>query len=425
MKQTILSIYYFFSRYANPAERRVGKFFQRVNEKDAPHKVEKALTALVQHNLAVVNLWTEHRYKGYAYLTKQKRKELYEHLSAIQADFARFEQTQHVDTKKLLAQIAHKGVDTAKLSTKQEKLAYMASIMRYLSPQNNRYRYRASSSFGRLLQDPTKDVLEGDCNQIVTLYIALYGARYDVTDLKLTLYPGHVALHFAGVDVETTSATFATYKKEGQTTAPIHEIVSVNLLDTTDIHYKTAAVTPRVLLESARLAYAVSSHRALVKKNLEVAYHNTVRQLLKEHRHKQALQYARVSKSYELIELSAQNGASYALGQKDFATARKFAAASTKKQSLLKTIDHNEAASLYNKKQYMAAEKLFRKMGDHDMIQQCYRGLYVQAQSSLGSLKTVDDIKAHAATVRKMDHYAKKSGDVQLQQHSKKLTKYL
>ena len=59
-----------------------------------------------------------------------------------------------------------------------------------------------SSTFGKLLRNPNRESLIGDCNQIVTLYIALFALKFDVQLLQLKTYPGHVALHFDGIDVE-------------------------------------------------------------------------------------------------------------------------------------------------------------------------------------------------------------------------------
>ncbi len=421
----VKKLFYSFSRYTGPAERRVGKFFNRVTEHDSPHALESSLLKLLQHDIAVVNLWTEHRYKGYNYLTKRTRKELYANLEAIQQHFAAFEAQQQVDVKEVIAHIASKGVDTAMLRTRQEQLAYIASIMHYLSPKNGRYVYHQSSSFGRLLRDPSKEVLEGDCNQIVTLYIALFAAKYDVSDLKLTLFPGHVALHFHGVDIETTNGTFVKYEKEGQYTAPITEIVSVNLLDTTDTNFAQSSVNPEVFLQAARMAYVVSSHRQLVKKNLEIAYHNTVRHLMYKSQHSQALEYARQSKDHELIEISAHNGAVYAMKKADFKGARNFAAYSHKKHDLLRIIDINEAVSLYNTKQYQAAVRMYQRLGDKKMVNQCYRALYVQEQARLGRIKTTSDVKANASIIRNMERYAKLSGDSELMKHAQSLVKHL
>jgi hypothetical protein len=419
------TVYYFFSRYTDPAERRVGRFFSGVRERDSPHKLEKTLLRLLQQDIAVVNLWTEHRYKGYDYLSKRERTKLYGNLQAIKQDFATFAAEQTVDAKQIFAHLSDKGIDTAMLRTCQEQLVYLAIIMRYLSPKHGRYIYRESSSFGRLLRDPTKETLEGDCNQIVTLYIALYATKYDISDLKLTLYPGHVALHFHGVDIETTNGTFAKYNKDGQVTAPIHEIVSVNLLDTTDVNFAKTAINPEVFLQAARLAYVVSSHRQLVKRNLEAAYHNTVRYMLGRQQFQQALVYAKQSKDHELIEISARNGAVHAMKQHDFSGARQFAQVSQKKADLMRTIDQHEAAYFYNLKQYQQAIKYYERLGDRKMIGQCYRGLYVQEQSRLGSIKTTADIRANAGIIRSMERYAKLSGDSQLTRHVQSLTKHL
>ena len=423
--QLFQRLYYFFSRYTHPAERRVGKFFAHVSEQNNPHRLEKTLISLLQHDTAVINLWTEYRYKGYNYLTKRARKELYANLEAIQLDFAAFAAAQSIDLAQAIEQIGRLGVDTSKLRTYPEQLKYLVTIMHYLSPRRGKYVYRASSSFGRLLRDPTKEILEGDCNQIVTLYLALYALKYNVTDLKLTLYPGHVALHFFGVDIETTSGQFAKYNKPELVHAPVHEIVSVNLLDTTDTNFAKSSVNPEIFLESARLAYVVSSHRELVKKNLEIAYRNVVSHFLKSQQYKKALQYARQSKEQELIAISSHNGALHAMRAQEFRSARDFAAYSLKKTELLRMIDHNEAASLYGAKRYQEAVKIFQRLGDQQRVQQCYRALYSHEQQSLGGIKTVADVQANAGTIRSMERYAKLSGDQQLMRHAQSLVKHL
>ena len=418
-------IYYFFSRYTGSEERKVGRFFAGINERDAPHKIETSLRKLLQNDIAVINLWTEHRYKGYDYLTKASRKQLYENLSLIKQDFESYAATQTVDAKRIIEHIGSKGVDTAPLWTMQDRLSYLMIIMSYLSPSKGTYVYRESSSFGRLLRDPANEKLEGDCNQIVTLYIALYSLKYDITDLKLTLFPGHVALHFQGVDVETTSGQFAHYKREGQTLASIHEIVSINLLDTTDINFTKSSINPEIFLQAARLAYVVSSNRGLVKRNLESAYQNTVRHLLQQQQFTQALEYARQSADHELIEISAQKGAIYATKQYDFSGARRFASHSQRKHELDKLITQDEAAYLFNSKKYEQAAKLYERLGDADMAKQSYRGAYGEEQQKLKGAKSVADIKAHAGTVRTMQRLARASGDAGLRNHADGLAKYL
>ena len=420
-------LYYLFSQYTDPHERRVGRFFTRVNERDAVHKIETTLKRLLQDDIAVVNLWTEHRYKGYDYLTKRTRKQLYENLSLIKKDFEAFSASQlhSIDMNRIFEHIATKGGDTAQLRTMPDRLAHLTMIMRYLSPSRGKYVYRESSSFGRLLRDPLSDQLEGDCNQIVTLYIALYATKYDVSDLKLTLFPGHVALHFNGIDIETTSGQFTVYKKADQVYAPIHEIVSVNLLDTTDLNFEKSAINPEIFLQAARLAYIVSSHRQLVKRNLEIAYKNVVRHLLHEGRFDQALNYARQSTDHELIEISARRGVAHAVKQQNFSQARKFANASQNKYDLGQMIDHDEAGYLFNSKLYEQAAKIYERLGDRNMVQQSYKGAYAEEQHKLKGAKSVADIKAHAHVVRNLQRFARVSGDSGLRNHADSLAKYL
>ncbi|MEO5949035.1 MAG: hypothetical protein ABIP74_01405 [Candidatus Saccharimonas sp.] len=417
--------YYIFSRYTGPDERRVGKFFARVKEQHSSHQIEKSLLPLLQRSIAIVNLWTEHRYKGYTYLAKRTREELYENLGAIHADFAAFSATEHVDIKEAIAHIASLGVDTAKLRTLPDELVYLTKIMRYLAPRSGRYVYRLSSSFGRLLRDPKQEVLEGDCNQIVTLYLSLYAAKFPITDLRLTLLPNHVALHFCGVDIEATTGEFAHYDEKGQHAAPVYEIVSVNLLDTSDTHVGQSIVNPEVFLQAARLAYIVSSDRKLVEGNLAIAYRNTVSYLLEKQQFTQALIYALQSKEYELIEIVSYNGSVHTMGEGHFKEARGYARRSSRKQELARMIDEHEAVQLFRTKHYQAALKLYKQLGSTDGMRQCYRALYIQAQASLTHLRTVDEIKGNAGTIRTMERYAKASGDRELIAHAQSLAKHL
>lgn len=419
-------LYYSFSPYTDTSERRVGKFFASVTEKQSPHSLEKRLVSLIQHDLAQVNLWTERQYKGYQYLTKRERRHLYENLQAIHEDFREFLSTYQTSLDDVLSRIRKTGADTARVRTFSDQLMYIAAIQAYLTPARGRYTYRASSSFGRLLRDPRQEILEGDCNQIVTLYISLYALRYAVTDLQLMVYPGHVALHFQGVDIETTNGTFANYSNHSEMThVPIHEIVSINLLDTTDTNFQRSLVNPEVLLQSARLAYVVSSHRHIVKKNLEAAYQQTVQSLLRNHDYKKALTYARQSSSFELLELVSHNGAVFYIHGQDYQKARNFAHYSSKKQHLIRSIDQSEAAFLYNAHRYSEALKLYERLGDRDMAKQTYRALYGEAQKQLQGVKTVDELKPHAGTIRTMERYAKASGDSELLRHVQSLAKHL
>lgn len=420
-----MRLLYAFSPYANPQERRIGKFFSRVREGDGRNHTHSILGRLIAENVAIVNLWTEYRYKGYRYLTKSMRRELYKNLELIRDDFVSFTEDNTVDLESAYTQITALGVDTKNMRAKSDQLVLIVQIMRYLSPNSGRYTYRTSSSFGRLLQDPAKQNLEGDCNQIVTLYLYLYSLKFSPRDLSLTVYPGHVALHFAGVDIETTNGQFAHYDRADALHVPVQEIVSINLLDTSDAYLNKHSVPPEVFLQAARLAYILGSDRELVQKNLKYAYHNTVVNLMQQNQYEAALKYAKNSKDQSLIQTVGHNGAVYALSQNKYAQARSFAAHSTKRNELLRNINYNEGVSLYNAKKYQAAITPFEKSNSRDMVLRCYEGLYFEQQQLLKNTKTVDDIKKHASVVRKLHHYAKKSENSKLIQYANTLVKYL
>lgn len=423
--QFFRTIYYLFSRYTDPAERRVGRFLARVGEHDTSQRTKQRLIDLLQGHIAVINLWTEHRYKGYRYLKKSKRRQLYRNLAAIQADFDAFATEQTVDYEQLLHHVKQRGGDTAKLRPYREQLSHLALIMRYLSPRAGRYTYRASSSFGRLLVDPQSETLEGDCNQIVTLYLSLYATKFDIRDIELTVYPGHVALHFNGVDIETTNATFTRYDKPGQATVPVQEIVSINLLDTTDSHFRQYTVAPEVFLEAARLAHVLSSNRAIVAQNLRAAYQKTVNYLAKQGDYSKALVFARQSRDVELISYVAHNGALHYMKKQQYPAARKLAAHALKKQELLQSINYSEGVYYYKAKKFHDAIRAFGRAGRQDMVQRCYEGLYFEEQAKIKGIKTVTELQSHKKTIRSMQHNAKKSGNTKLVQHANKLMKQL
>ncbi len=417
---------YFFSHFTDPTERKVGKFFSKLSEKNVSYEHLEKLAHFVQNDLVVVNLWSERNFKGYDYLNKSKRKHLYENTQLILNDFNKYLLNDtNSDVKSLIDKIIKLGVDISNIKGNIEKLIYINQIMRYLSPYSGRYAYRASSTFGELLKDPSTNKLEGDCNQIVTLYIYLYSRKYNVKDLRLLTYPGHVALHFFGVDIEATNGQFAHYDKPDQKILPIQEIISINLLDTTDSYFQTHKIPPESFLQSARLAYLVSSEKEIINNNLYVAYNNVVNEKLSKNDYVAALKYAKQSGKQQLINIVGYNGAAYFLNNDKFADARKFAAYSDDKQALIKKIDYSEAIYAYNKNDYHRALKIFKSINENDMAKKCYEGLFVEEQKKLGKIQTNEDLKQNRLTIHKMRDYAKRSGNSELIEYSDKIGKLL
>lgn len=411
-----------FSSYTDEQELRVGRFFDGLREQASRIEVRLQLMKLLQGNIAVINLWTEYRYKGYVYLKKSERKKLYDNLQLIAEDFEQYRASIDLP-ESLVREAVGKHVDAR---PEIQRTMLLFAIMKYLSPQRGLYEYRMSSSFGRLLRDPTSETLVGDCNQIVTLYIYLYSRHFDINDLKIRLLPEHVALHFQGVDIEATTGTFANYRdNKGSSLQPIEEIVSVNLLDATDEHFAQKEVNPKDFLQAARFASILSHDRDIVTRNLEAAYGKLVNVAMRRDDYDQALKMAQQSQDMQMISVVANNGALYFMKQHEFAKSRKFAEYALKRTDLIRDSYHAEAVYYYNKHRYLDAAKAFERVGDTVRVANCYEALFFEEQSKLGKNLTTADIKNHKSTVSNMHSYAKKSGNKKLIEYADSLKKYL
>lgn len=413
------------TNYANPFEKKVGKFFKSINDNSPLSTIHKNLGYLIQHDIVAVNLWSESRYKGYKYLSRPTRKLLYDNTTLLVNDFNKFvnnDNDNNIDNITNL--IARLGGNTSLLLQYKDNLLYLYQIMRYLSPANKRYVYRESCTFGELLKDPVKSQLIGDCNQIVTLYIYLYSLKYDTNDLKIKTLPGHVCLHFKGLDIEATNGQFALYDNKDQKILPVQEIVSVNLLDTTDSYFKTHKISPKAFLESARLAYLISSEREIVNNNLKAAYNNIVNDLVKKGDYKLALSYAKVSKNNALINYVGHNGALFYLQKNDYSKALYFANYADKNRELKNNIIYNQGINLYQQNKYQQAINAFKQINNVDLIKKCYIGLFYKEQEKLTKLATKQDIINNKSTIQKMNSYAKHSGEKSLIDYTNNLMRY-
>lgn len=365
-----------FSVYADGFERRVDHFFRSVRSDSSRFKVQKGLEKLMQKNLIVVNVWLEKKFKGYKYLTKGKRRKLYKDTAAIVAEFERFRRDTVMTMEQVKLMLADAG--HALPAGNEAKVAYLAEIMSFLRP-GRYYHYIKTASFGKLLRDPLKERLEGDCNQIVTLYIYLYSLKFDVGDLRIKLLPEHVCLHFQGIDVEATNATFQRYADQKEV-LPVTEIISTNLLDLSDFREEVQDIDPRVMVKSAQLAYGISSLKSLVAKNLTVAYRN--------------------------LAISSMSAG-------DFSAARYFADESGDKE-LVKSVKHNEAVSYYKSGKYEKAISLFEELGEKDLIKACYGKEYNELAEKVKNVKTLAEARRFKATYRKMLELARKMADSRL-----------
>ncbi len=419
----IRRIFYFFAPYTDTKERAVGLFFKELTEHGDRTKTRHKLNELLQRDIAVVNLWSEYRYKGYRYLKKRERRKLYAHLQLIADDFLKFQTTNARSAREVTLHVNHIAPHA---QVSDDRVVLLQALMDYFAPDRGVYEYRESSSFGRLLRDPSREKLIGDCNQIVTLYIYLYSRYFDISDLQIRLLPGHVALHYGGIDIEATNGTFANYdSKEGASLMPIEEIASVNLLDTTDSYLTTHEVAAEDFLQASRFAFILSHDRAIVSRNLEAAYGMLINSLMKRNNYHQALKFASASRDMELIAIVGHNGAVYEMQHHNYASARRFAEHTPKKAELIRNSYHAEGIRHYEAHRYHDAIKAFEKNGDTQLVRRCYEGLYFAEQAKLGKNMTTEELKGHANTVKRMRNYAKKSGNNELIKHTDQLAKHL
>lgn len=413
----------FLSSYASNEERVVSNFFNNLTEHSVLPSTRARLLELLQENIAVINLWTEYRYKGYVYLKKQKRRELYTNLERIAVDFDMFYEQSKVKGDAAAEAIRIVAPDAP---ITKEKATLIYAIMNYFAPERGVYEYRASSSFGLLLQDPASSMLVGDCNQIVTLYIYMYSRYFDIRDLQVRLLPEHVALHYNGVDIEATNATFQNYSNtSGAQLQPIEEIVSINLLDTTDSHFAKHDIRAEDFLQAARFAYILSHDRTIVTHNLDAAYGKLINSLMNNNNYGKALQFAKQSKDMELLGIVGHNGTLYHMGKNEFAAARRFAEYAIKRSELVRDSYHAEGLYHYKAHRYHEAIRSFEKYGDAKLVQSCYEALFIAEQDKLGGSLTTESIKHHAQTIKHMKTYAKKSGNTKMINYANDLMKHL
>lgn len=374
-------LFYALSPYVSSFERKVDKFFQNVKSSDNIFSIQKKLLELMQKDLVVLNVWLEKKFKGYKYLTKGVRRTMYNDTKAIVSKFQAFCGSFSVGENNLKMELDAKGINYPSGNTDQ--LKHLACVCAFLRP-GLYYKYVKTSSFGKLLRNPDRDKLEGDCNQIVTLYAYLYSLKFPLNDLQIKLLPEHVCLHFRGVDIEATAGAFAKYAKFDHV-LPITEIISTNLLDLNDFRESTQKVSERAMVKSAQLAYAISSLKSLVEKNLDVAYHNLGVSAMQSNDFKAAVFYLSKTHDRNILATVYNNACVYYVDKKDFDKARYYASESGN-QELKKKVDQVQYSNRYN-----------------------------ELAQKVSGVKTIEDAKKHKSSYKEMLELARKLCDSKLE----------
>jgi hypothetical protein len=372
-----------FSRYVHPFEKKADKFFKSVKSGSSRGKTHKRLEVLMQENLVILNLWMEKKYKNYVYLKKGVRRQMYTDVEILKEDFLKYAAGFKPNVTTIQGKFKNLGVSFP--TNDVDKVTFLAAIMSYLRP-GGRYTYEESANFGKLLKNPLEQKLIGDCNQIVTLYSFLYSLKYPIRDLNIKLVPGHVCLHFRGIDIEATNGSFKKYTKHDGVLA-ITELLTTNLLDVVDADARTKQIEPRVMLKRAQLAHLISSKRDLVERNLQIAYRNLGIRLMNEKEFNSALFYVEKTRDPKLLATIYHNGAIHYLKRKNFKRAKYFA----------------------------------KRSGKDNLMQACYMGEYRELSKKVRGIKSLDKARAQKSTYRKMLDLARKGGDAKAEASVQKI----
>ncbi|KKP40202.1 MAG: hypothetical protein UR28_C0002G0060 [Candidatus Peregrinibacteria bacterium GW2011_GWF2_33_10] len=393
--------------YAHPFEKEIKKFLRQLKKNSYADVVEKQLTSLMQKDLAILNIYLEWKSRGYKYLKKRHRRKLYANLIALKADFLK--QVENDTTK--FNPIIMEELKQNNLSFpvyKEKEINYLWQIMRYLEP-GKRFIYQESTSFGHLINDPTKEKLIGDCNQITTLYAYFYALKYPITDLKIKILPEHVCLHFENLDIEATSGHFANYQKDNQVLS-ITELISTNLLDISDSRETQTEISPKIVLKISQLAYKISSNKELVAKNLEIAYKNLAITSMRENNFESAIFFIKQTSDRNLLLKTYYNAAIYYLNNKNFKKAHYYAALHGD-IDLKSNVSLSEANDYYQKDNTKEAIKIYKKLGKHEMVRACLQKDFFKFYQQVKDIQTLDQAKTKKSTYLKLRDLAQQLQD--------------
>jgi hypothetical protein len=392
-----------FSRYADRHEKKIDSFLNKLAYKDKFY-INKKLLGLMQENLVCLNLWLEKKFKGYKYLNKWKRITLYKNTEKIIDDFTNFCQTHTPNEKSIKEKLGEFPLAQQSIELKN-KLRYIFCIMAYLRPGKH-YEYLEGASFGKLLQNPNKTKLIGDCNQIVTLYTFLYSLKYPLRDLKIKLLPNHVCLHFFGLDIEATNSTFQKYT-EFTHILNITELISTNLLDTADLRDKTLDIEARSFIKAAQLAIKISSIKEITQKNLEVAYHNLVLEMARKNDFESATFYLKKINDPHLEQSIFTNAAVHFTEKKQYRKAVYYANLA-KDEKLKQYVITQEGWHYYQKNNMQKALQIFKSIKNEEMEKACYAKMFNNLQHKTATLKTAAQHRSYKHYYRKMLDLARK-----------------
>ena len=412
-----------FRRYANPFEKEIDHFFKNISLVRS-NQIKRVVVTFMQKDLVILNLWIEHKYKGYRYLSVGKRKELYANRNILVETLNQFCKENSLNDKALISALKSYRISEKEISVQREKWEYLLQILKFFQSKVVDFEYREGADFGGLFSDTRTKKLIGDCNQIVTLYVYLYSLRFPVTDLQINSFPNHVNLHFSGVDIEATNHSLVKNKTTECRRVPVSELLAINLLDVNDRKKRTFPPSPKIFLEASKTALSLSSERGIVENNIKVSFQRVVKEFVQRDDYASAVRYAKESGERSLLEYAARNGLDRALQNHNFSKAERYVdlLADAKLQ---KMVWHQRAIYMLSKKNVQDAEKYFKKAGNRKGIEHCYQLRFQKLQKQILPIKTLSGLRKKKSILRKMLMYAEKGKNRNMKEYVKGLLKQI
>jgi len=179
-----------------------------------------------------------------------------------------------------------------------------------------------------------------------------------------------------------------------------------------DAEEKIETIDPRTMVKRAQFAYAISSKKDLVKRNLDIAYRNVGITLMKRKEFKSAIYFFEKLGDRDLIKTAYHNATIHYLNAKNYKSASYYARR-TGEPELENAVTRGQGVNFYNKKNYKTALTYFQKINDDRMIKACYQGQYSQLAAKIKNVKTIDDARKYRSTYNAMLDLAHKMGNEQ------------
>jgi hypothetical protein len=395
----------FLSVYENKVEKRIDRVIERVKLGHKNNKRRRELIDLFLEYPIETTVWLEYKYKGYKFLKKSRRRNLYEVMDEIEADFLEWMEGRKFDDLEVELVVPER---LTRLEEKEDvwRLMMIGEFMK------SRFKYRESSAFWKLFPNNYGEEgvrIIGDCNQVVTFYIWLYGVIADNDILDIRVLPNHVCLHLHGLDFEATNGGFKDYGKKGYVVG-CENIVAVNLLDIHDPIEKRWDVSEVNVAKMQAVADLFEVEEDLVELNLKITYTNMGVFYMNSKRWNKARKFFEMAGDEKRLEMTYVNEAVDLTEQKKYKKAMRVARKGGL-EDMESKIRKNYCIKLAGAKNWKKAMVEARKLGDKEMIQYVYGKEFEHLYGKVGGVETVKGARKNKTTYKRLLFLAKKLRD--------------